>query len=244
MTNIFIENQDNKFINNTIASLKHMNKSVVHAEIRSDLYRIYHHYPFDIAIFLASKLNIEVAQFISEFHKKVKCFIYHDTENDEILSIFKDAAKHLSHSHDTQGRIKIPQLINSWLFCKNKSLIRRPDSYAVFLDHIQTIPAELEDIIYPHTNLYINMFNSKVLKHHLNLGVLSEYDKVKILNSYEFFIDIHDNYGAEAESCGAKVLTLRDLPKLINKDLKITTKKTKKNKPIKSYEEFLKENIL
>lgn len=244
MNKIFIQKQDSKFINNTILCLEHLGQDIISIDINSDLYRTYHHYSFNSAIFLASKINNEIAQFISEFYTKIKCFIYHDIENHEAISSFGVAVRHFSHL-DQSNTVKIPKMINPWLFYQDPTITRKTGSYAVFLEGAKDIPEQLANVLYPNTNLHINLFNSVHFQHPLNLGHISEYDKARILNTYEFFININQQYDAEAVACGAKVINIQDLPKILNSNSK--TKRKNKNtikENIKSYEEFLKEQIL
>lgn len=233
---IFVQKQDSKFINNIILTLRYMEETVLSTDINKDLYKIYHHYPFDIAIFLSSKFDNEIAQFITEMYSKnVKFFIYHDELNTDILRDFNKAAVHLSHTnHETA--INLPDMINNHLY-KKSDLHRKKSSYAVFLDHTNNIPDEIIDILYPNTKLHINMFNSEYVSHPQNLGLITEIEKAKILNEYEFFIDINNNYSAEALACGSKVITVEQIKN--NKK-----PKTQKKKTIDTYENFIRTHLI
>ena len=234
---VFIQRHDDKFINNLTLSLGSMGINTYCSDINQDLYRIYHYYPFDIAIFLASKFNNEIAQFISEFYssKNIKFLIYHDQHNEEIISSFGSAAINLVHMTSSNNSIVIPELINQFLFY-NLKMPRKKNRYAVFLDGIKEIPNRLNDKLYPNTKLQINLFNSSYIQNPQNLGLISEIEKAQILNTYEFFIDINNNYTNEAKACGAKVLEVDSL--------KEKTKSEKKNKSTQTYEEFIRTNIL
>lgn len=234
---VFVQQHDDKFINNLTFSLRSMHIDTYCSDINQDLYRIYHYYPFDIAIFLASKFNNETAQFISEFYssQNIKFFIYHDQHNEEIISLFGSAAINLVHTASSNKSILIPELINLFLF-SNLKIPRKKNRYAVFLDGIKEIPDNLNDKLYPNTKLQISLFNSSHIQNPQNIGLISEIEKAQILNTYEFFIDINNNYANEARVCGAKVL---DIDKLKEK-----SKPDKNNKSIQTYEEFIRTNIL
>jgi hypothetical protein len=206
------------------------------SDISQDLYRIYHYYPFDIAIFLSSKFNNETAQFISEFYSSggIKFFIYHDEHNEEIISSFSTAAINLVHTKSSNS-VLIPELINQFLFY-NLKMPRKKNRYAVFLDGIKEIPDNLNANLYPNTKLNINMFNSSYVQNPQNIGLISEIEKAQILNTYEFFIDIKNNYSHEAKACGAKALD--------PDGLKEKTKSNKNTKKVQTYEEFIRLNIL
>jgi hypothetical protein len=215
-----------------------MGINVISTDINNDLYKIYHNYQFSIGIFLASKFNNETAQFVSEFYsKQVKCIIYHDIDNTDVMSDFNKAAHHLSHNN-YKNTTTIPKMINNHLY-KNLGLIRRKSSYAVFLDNNKNIPDNMIDILYPNTKLYINMFNSEYVSHPQNLGKISEIEKADILNSYEFFIDINGNYSAEAVACGAKLISVDQVK--LGKKTKISNKI---DPTITTYETFIRSNLL
>ena len=236
--NIFVQKQDSKFVNNIILTLRHMGNNVISTDINNDLYKIYHTYQFSIGVFLGSKFNNETAQFVSEFYsKQVKSIIYHDVDNTDVMSDFNKAAHHLSYNNYKNATI-IPDMINNHLY-KNLGLARKKSSYAVFLDHCKNIPDSLIDVLYPNTKLHINMFNSEYVSHPQNLGKISEIDKVNILNSYEFFIDINQNYSAEATVCGAKVISVDQLK--LGKKIKL---KNKIDPAITTYETFIRSNLL
>ena len=215
-----------------------MGNNVISTDINNDLYKIYHTYKFSIGIFLASKFNNETAQFVSEFYsKQVKSIIYHDIDNTDIMRDFNKAAHHLSYNN-YQNVTVIPNMINNNLY-KNLNLPRRKSSYAVFLDHSKSIPDSLIDVLYPNTKLHINMFNSEYVSHPQNLGKISEIDKVNILNSYEFFIDINGDYSAEAAECGAKTISVDQIK--LGKKIKL---KNKTDPAIPTYETFIRSNLL
>jgi len=234
---VFIQRHDDKFINNLTLSLQSMHIDTYCSDINQDLYRIHHYYPFDTAIFLSSKFNNESAQFISEFYsaKRIKFFVYHDQYNEEIISSFGTAAINLVHVKSSSNSVLIPDLINQFLF-NNLKMSRKKNRYAVFLDGLKEIPDNLNDKLYPNTKLNINMFNSQYVQNSQNIGLISEIEKAQILNTYEFFIDINNNYAHEARACGAKVF---DIDKLKEKP-----KQSKKNKSVQTYEEFIRSNIL
>ena len=83
------------------------------------------------------------------------------------------------------------------------------------------------------------MFNSEYVSHPQNLGKISEIDKVNILNSYEFFIDINGDYSAEAAECGAKTISVDQIK--LGKKIKL---KNKTDPAIPTYETFIRSNLL
>lgn len=234
---IFVEKNNDKFINNLILSLNWMGIETYSSEIDQDLYKIYHYYPFNVGVFVASKFNHETAQFIAEFYSRpnTKMIVYHDIYRTDIESDFSKAAIHIRNDKE-YDKVKIPELVNHFLF-RNVGLERKKNSYAVFLDNSKELPEDLGELLYPNTKLHINMFNSSEIQHHQNLGLISEIDKANILNTYEFFIDIHHNYANEARLCGSKVV---DVAQIKNHK----KPRNPKNINAETYKNFIRSTIL
>jgi len=235
--NFFIQPADNKFINNTIISLREMGSDVLSVPIQQDLYRIYHKFQFESAIFLASKFDNEVAQFISEFCSKgIKFYIYHDGNiYYDLLQHYGSVCKSLT-STKYEKCIYIPELINQYLYKNNKQ--KKEPIISCFLDSITEIPKELEEYLYPNSNLKLRLFNNSNIKHYQNLGILNEYDKSTILNQSEYFLSFDDYYANEAIACGCKVISTKDLKKID----KVKNKKSKQK--VQTYQAFIESNLL
>lgn len=235
--NFFVQPVDDKFINNTIISLREMDHNVLSVPVQQDLYKIYHKFPFEYAIFLASKFDNEVAQFISEFCSKgIKFAIYHDNNiNNDVLQYYGSVCKSLT-STKHEKCTHIPELINQYLYKNNKQ--EKEPIVSCFLDSITEIPKELEEYLYPNSNLKLRLFNNPSIKHYQNLGALNEYDKSTILNQSEYFLSFDGYYANEAIACGCKVLSTKDLKKID----KVKSKKSKQK--VQTYQEFIESNLL
>lgn len=239
MKRILVQQHNDRFINNLFYTLK--NTQQAHQLIiNKDIYKIYHRYQFDVAVFIASKFSQDIAQFISEYYNQntIKFIIYHDIFNQNIINDYGDIAINLV-KNDTEHRkaIKIPSLLNNKVF-KNLNTIRDKNTYAVFLEYSSSIPENLENFLYPKTKKHIRLFNSPHIQHHQNMGLLSEQDKAKILNTHEYFINTNGEYVQEALECGAKVIDIKDIEKPTKKNV------YKKDTNIIFYEDFIGSNIL
>lgn len=215
MNTILVQQHDCKFIQN-ILSLSIENTQIIGNIFNNQLYRLYFTYKPKYIIFIASKLNHEILQFIEEYASNVKCYIYHDQDKScDVSSGIMSLCTHLMHSTiDTQKNIKtIPTLINSVIFNNNvKTQNTRIPSIVCFINRLSSpIPEYLAKVLFPHTNLPIKMFHNPNIPHPQNLGITSEYDKADILKSHEYYLTLdkdHDDYINEAVACGTKVLTI------------------------------------
>jgi hypothetical protein len=85
---------------------------------------------------------------------------------------------------------------------------------------LSTIPENLNRYLYPKTKLPIKLFNNPNIKHHQNLGILSEIEKATVLKNSMFYLTIDEHYLAEAWESGCNVLTVPELDLLISKKYK------------------------
>lgn len=234
---IFIQRHNDRFINNIYDTLVRMDHEVEQSDVNKDIYKIYHKYPFNIAIFIASKFSQDIAQFVSEFYNgknPIKFIIYHDVLNEQIIQDYGGIVTNLSKDKKN-NTITIPRLLNENIF-RNTKTSRNKGTYVVFLEHSKVLPEDLTKELYPASKKKIKMFNSPYIQHYQNIGLLSEQDKADILNSNEFFINIDNQYTDEAIACGAKIVDMSD----INKE----NTKQKKNTNVISYENFIGLHII
>ena len=246
ISKFFIQNNNNKFINN-ISSQNSDELNIFVSPINNDLYKLYHRIKFDACIFSSSLMNNEIFQFISEFHKDIKIFIYHDEMHNSkiILNQIKNSVNNLIEennidllkfcdSNNITNISNIPtHIINDTVFYRQEEVQKNSDEYCLFIDNFTEITKELDSILYPSTNLKIKMYNNKSIKHHQNLGILAESEKNHVLNKAEYFIDIDNYYVDEAIVCGCKIVCMDNISKIKNE--KVT-------KPI-TYNQFL-QNLL
>lgn len=240
MSILFIQDSDNKFVNN-LKLTQIPNHQIMFGPINQNLYGLYYTYRFTHLIFMASMLDQETLQFVSEYHTDIKCYIYGDIYIDpDTIEHYKNKVTFiLRDKQDLISKdrcIVLPRLVNQELFNSLNKLSNRHNSIVCFIDHLDKIPDSLNKYLYPMTKLPIKLFNNKNIKHHQNLGILSEIDKASILQQVRYYLTIDEHYLAEAWAGGCEVLTIDEL------DL-IQSKKYKNKKQCQTYKSFM-ENFL
>lgn len=205
---LFVQNIDNKFITNLIASSS-PNIQIMGGNVSNNLYKIHYNYKFDAYVFVLSLITPEIYQFINEFYTEHRMIIYQDiSENLEIIEKIKDKIICLTEDDNLDYGIKIPVLINDKLFFDHNKT-HRLDAIACFIEEKSESIKKLEKILYPNSKDKIHIF-SKSLDHPQNLGPVSEQEKAEILNYYKNYLSIDNYYEAEALSCGANLISIDD----------------------------------
>jgi hypothetical protein len=240
MSILFIQDSDNKFVNN-VKLTEIPNHQIMLGPIDQNLYGIYYNYHFTHLILMASMLNQETLQFVSEYHTEIKCYIYGDifiTTN--IVELYKNKTTFILRTKQDnitkENSIILPRLVNKELFNSLKQSPNRHNSIVCFIDNSDKIPDSLNEYLYPMTKLPIKLFNNTNIKHHQNLGTLSEIEKSNILQQVRYYLTIDEHYLSEAWASGCDVLTIEEL------DL-IQSKKYKNKKECQTYRSFM-ENFL
>lgn len=238
---LFIEYIDNKFINNILLSNIPDKIKILSSEINQDIYKIHDIYKLDSYIFNANHLlsnNKDIIQFINEHHSAVKIIFYHssnDTIDKYVDSINLSNVRHIGHiDNSSSNYTKIPYLLNKDLFF-NRHLDNKQQKIACFIDDKKSLPLNLSQILYPNTNLPIIIFGNII--HPQCLGKITEQEKPIILNNFEYYLCIHDNYLLEASECGCKIFTTESI---IESKAMIDIDTTN----IKTYSEFVEELVL
>jgi hypothetical protein len=231
MIKLLVQQKNDKFINNiALSSLDFCSKLVTN--IDNQLYKIYYKYQFTDCIFIASLLNNEINQFILEFSKDVNIFIYNDTHSNIPYNKNIRAVIQKEKNESKNKIISIPKLVNNEIFYMDSS-VQKNYQIISFLDSMESMPMELNQFLYPVSNLPIKLFNNKNIIHPQNLGLLLEKDKASLLQQSEYYLALEEDYVPEAWACGSKVLTVEDL-------VSLEPKKFKSSKNFQSYSNFLK----
>ena len=234
MNKLLIQYTNNKFINNIQLSTIDFCDTLI-VDTKSQLYKIFYEHQFTHILFIGSLLGAEEIQFIKEFGKQTNIYIY----NDRTMSIpdnlpVKGILQHnrMSSSYKT---INIPILVNNEIFYKPQTNYEKKSKIITFLDNIQSIPAELNEYLYPDTriNIPIVLLNNPNIIHPQNLGVVSEIDKANMLRDHKYYLALNEDYVPEAWACDSIVLTVNDLQSL-------TPTQFKNSKYFQSYSNFLK----
>lgn len=230
MTKLLVQKTNNKFINNIdLSSMDFCSKLVI--DTTNELYKIYYHYKFSHAIFIASLFNEEINQFVLEFGEIVKVFIYNDLPTEFVHNKNIHAVIQKNKIESKNKIVVLPKLVNHEIFNQKKS--NRVNQIVSFLDDIDVIPENLNKYLYPSSKLCLKLFNNDSIIHPQNLGLVSEQDKASLLQQSDFYLAITDYYVPEAWACGTKVLEIDDLESL-------EPNKFKNSKSFQSYANFLK----
>lgn len=235
---IFIEYQDNKFINNILLSQIDKKISILSSEINKDMYKIHDQYNMECYILNSKHLisNREILQFIEEYHNKLKIVIYHEDQTTH--PIIGNNTYNIYHiGYDDIDNIKykkIPKLLNRALFSNFNKEHLRHKKIVCFVDNAQTIN-KINKLLYPNSSLPIILFGN--MSHPQCLGKINEKEKSLILNNYEYYLSTSDNdYMLEASECGCKVFTtdsILESKAMVNID----------TSSILSYSEFIEELV-
>jgi hypothetical protein len=213
MNRLLIEYFNDKFINNiALSATSFCEKLVTHLE--SQLYQTYYKYQSSHIIFIESFLSEEKYQFIEEFGKQIKIYIYRDqiTDNYNKCKYIKGIISKQKFV-TTHKLITIPVMVNNEVFKPNNDIIKNNDIIC-FLDNLSSLPDELNNSLYPAKELPIKMFNNANIIHPQNLGLVSEINKADLLQKSKYYLAITDDYVAEAWSCNCTVLCIEDLDNL------------------------------
>lgn len=237
MNKLLIQYKNNKFVNNIqLSSIDFC--GVFIGNTQSQLYKLFYENQFTHIIFIASLLGNEELSFIEEFGKNVHIYIYEDKpvvlpKNLNISAVLAPSPNKTKES--TYKIINMPKLVNNEVFNKLDN-VEKLDKIICFIDHIDSIPDNLNQLLYPNpTSLPILLFNNSAIIHPQNLGTLNEKDKAELLKTHKYYLALDDNdeYVPEAWACDTIVLTTEDVS-----SLKPTKFKT--SKYFQSYCNFLR----
>jgi hypothetical protein len=248
---IFVQQYDNKFINNLIISLRQMSQETISTNIVNNLYKLDYLYKFDTYVFIADLFSNEIAQFISEYHNKneKRFFIYYPSNHRyEELSPFNKVCKVITWNNSSNHIIVPQNILNTSLFASNATT--KQNCAVLFLDQCQEgIPDAIESYLYPNTVLPIKMFNNNHINHVQNLGLLNEFNKAEVLRQSRFFINLNNYYVMEAVACGCDVVDINRLTKSKKSknfltDISMTRSTKQSILSAISYTQFIEQNIL
>jgi hypothetical protein len=231
---LFVQLYNDKFIE-SLCLVKNTEYNILSGSINKDIYKINYELKCTHYIFVDKLIDNEINQFIQDYNRQTKIYIYHsDKPNNNLIQNFNQNVIHLTKEY-VDGATKLP------LMCRERiprsSQENRDNTICVFLDNCSSIPKELIDQLYPNSKLPIRMFNHASLKHFQNLGFISEQEKIKVLEQSEFCVVInHKDYILEAHMCGCKPILALDLPNIKNQSYNLLQAEQET-----TYEKFLTE---
>lgn len=214
-------------------------------EINTKAYSIYKIYysvnsGIDIFIINLSCITKEVASFINDFKNHKIFIIYIDgTTNIDLLNII-DPDKQLKYIVDNNiefDGIKLPKYIINDKLYRDIHEKTKTDDIVYFLDNVDQLNDNINNILYPNTKLKIKMFNNSNISHPQNLGLINETEKKDILLNSGSMIYTDESYVCEAIICGCSVIDG-------NQNIHLDSKHSEQVPNHETYSEFLRKNIL
>lgn len=232
MTKLLIQNLNDKFINN-MSLCKPDFCDVIATDINGSLYDLYYKHKFTHIIFIDSLLDNECLQFAEEFGTDVVLYVYQnaETNNYQHVNKIKGLLSYIKNN-DSHKTIRIPTLVNHDLYHIDP-YINKTHQIVCFIDKINNTLDDIQQYLYPKSNLPIKLFNNNNIIHPQNLGLLYEKDKALLLQESKYYLAITEDYIAEAWASGCEVLTIKDLDTLV-------PTVHKNAKAFQSYTNFLK----
>jgi hypothetical protein len=197
---------NNSKLTKTIASYlrKTPNTKIRLLPISSDVYKIscLHQSEKDY-LFIVSGLTNAIASFIEEYHKTYNIYLYHDYD-------FSHPILDLCHNITTQkdtvipNAIRIPNILNNIDFYPQEVESSKQYNICTFLNKHYNITQEL--IKFCEQNNIV-MFDA-ISPNPYNLGNTTESEKNEILKSSMQYLNITNEYAAEASIVGCGVLRI------------------------------------
>ena len=138
-----------------------------------------------------------------------KCKIYVDitsaTVSSEHLKNLNNIT-YLSNSFcNDNNHIDVSEFINYSVFRPEEK--EKKNILAIFLNSSIVVPDSIEKNLQKNNlKFQVRLFDNKNIKHNYNIGLVSEKEKAKILNTYKYYISLNNNYINEAKICGATLL--------------------------------------
>ena len=171
MKTILIPNIDNKFFRN-IALTQMSGFRIIVENIKGNIYHLYYKHNFDYVIIPESLIDNSILQFAVEYSNKVNNIIEvgNNIAND-FMKLYKPVFKFLIHNKykekanpDCTNIFCLTELINDQLYPQTNQQYEKIDYISCFLDDLEFIPEDLNNILYPKTNKKIRMFNNNNIK--------------------------------------------------------------------------------
>lgn len=229
--NIFAQYCDTKLINSLAYTGNDHN--VACATINNDLYRIHYQYAFDAYVFCDSLANEEIHCFIKDFGNTKRIIYYHDKSiNHQAIAQLQHLCTHIGHEQQ-DGVLLMPYLVLPNVFNTDLRSTKRDNQQILCFLYGDTIPPNLDSVLYPSTTLPIKIF-SKTIEHPQNLGIITEQEKAQLLQTSTFYLVDGKDYLVEAYLCGCSLV------KLENGEIKICdTKEVLEQITYISYHQFV-----
>lgn len=209
MINICLTKQ-NKKLNRNLLYYTDESKRIFEYSFDQGIYKYYFaiNQNIDVMIINASVLSPEIDSFISDFNNKIRFVIYNDTDSPGLSVKYKNMiSKFLVHTNpESINDIILSKYIVNEKIYNNIEVPAKTNQYVYFLDNNDTIPIQLEQILYPNSSAVIKMFNGYKINHHQNLGHITEEIRKDILLESSDYLYSNDDYNMEAKLCGCNLI--------------------------------------
>ena len=196
---------NNSKLSKTITSYlrKTPNAQIKLVPIASDIYKVGCLNPLETNyLFHVSSLTNAIASFIEEYHKTYKIYLYHDYNfSHPILDLCHNII--IQKETTVPNAIKIPHILNNIDFHPQGG-VSKQYNVCTFLNANYDISQEL--IKFCEQNNIV-MFDA-IKPNMYNLGNTTESEKNEILNSSMKYLNITNEYVAEAYGLGCEILQI------------------------------------
>lgn len=220
MKNIYIcqsqKNIKSKFIEN-LKTLDWINIEYVNSNV--DIYKSYINGTRNYIVSI-DMIDNNVLSFLSDKkNENIKFFIDHSLSSKKRVNSIPDTEQviHLVRGKDDtyKNHIDINQFINYQLYDLHNTVKNKQNIAAGFLTGLENEPIGLiQNIENKNLEFRIRLFDNPNIYSAYNVGILSEKEKVQILKTYKYYIDINNEYLQEAIICGAKILDPNSLKEI------------------------------
>jgi hypothetical protein len=241
MKSLLIQQSPEKFMQNCSA-LSFDDILIIDISIGNNLYQTFFRHKPEYCIFSGSLIDKEILQFCEDYGDSTHIYFFHIDHNsyDKVKSLLPKNSKVAHIGYDDTYDSAIPTgLVNDQVFYNTNSNTK--DGIVCFMDGLTTISNELIDLLYPNSSIPIKLFNCPNIKHYQNLGIVTEKDRAKLLQTHKYYLSLNQdsgfNYINEAIACGSKVVSLSQIKD--NSYLSILSESSDTSKT--TYNQFLRE---
>jgi len=242
------ENSYKSFIRSLVKNNDNEKFQLIGNSLHGVLFDTSHKAEPDILIFPSSEYTQEFHDYITEYHNKIRIFIFANNliVNTKIID-FWNSTNITVVSKIEWFPEKTPEKWISYESLYDDDIYKnlnqsRNNKIAIYLSlDDEKNHALLSEVLYPKTNLPLVLFNSPTFKNEQNVGMLTPEDSCKVLNVFSKLIDIDNSFSLEASVCGIDILENgENIQEIISNNL-LRSKSVYENK---SYSSFVKEIFL
>lgn len=196
MNTIIVHNTAEKLIQSLLDSQLD-NTIMIDIIINNNLYSVFTKHKPKYCIFSHKYINQEILQFCEDHADDTNIYIYYS----DVQFTTQPLPKCKSIGHSDAYDIIIPNnLAHDEAIKKTNISNNKTNNGIVYYAEYKEVPSNIQDLLYPNTNLHLNIFDAPSFYHYQNLGLLSESDRIHILGASQYYLysDIAQSYINEA----------------------------------------------